>query len=259
MAKKKAKSKSRPKVKPKKKTFPPDWKNESAYPDSETTTGKQWAWEFLRRNPDFQEGCKKLKSGQHKSFVHDPPFKPNESPVEYRIRTGASPFRRIDIRSYLAKKWCVDNIYEIDEQSDFEKVRFRSTYEPVNVIDCPNEYECSGGGFPTLSKTEILLSFDLRQPVSQLIKDAEYYLRDERKALKKAGKLKDLKKRNKFYPKYLRFLDAKAARVSHSQIAEVFFPDTSDCYPAHKARHQVKEVLKAARLLRDHDYKKLLK
>lgn len=33
----------------------PDWKDETAYPDPETTSLQQWAWEFLRRNPEYQK------------------------------------------------------------------------------------------------------------------------------------------------------------------------------------------------------------
>nr|VFK54176.1 MAG: hypothetical protein BECKTUN1418D_GA0071000_10209 [Candidatus Kentron sp. TUN] len=32
----------------------PDWKDETAYPDIETTTQEKWAWEFLRKNPEYQ-------------------------------------------------------------------------------------------------------------------------------------------------------------------------------------------------------------
>ncbi len=32
----------------------PKWKNPSQYPDPANTTPEHWAWEFLRRNPDYQ-------------------------------------------------------------------------------------------------------------------------------------------------------------------------------------------------------------
>ena len=32
----------------------PNWRKESEYHDPETTTSQQWAWEFLRRNFDYQ-------------------------------------------------------------------------------------------------------------------------------------------------------------------------------------------------------------
>lgn len=34
----------------------PDWRNGDEYPDPETTSLQEWAWEFLRRNMEFREG-----------------------------------------------------------------------------------------------------------------------------------------------------------------------------------------------------------
>ncbi len=33
----------------------PDWKDKSKYPDPTNTSGRVWAWEFLRRNPEYQQ------------------------------------------------------------------------------------------------------------------------------------------------------------------------------------------------------------
>jgi hypothetical protein len=35
----------------------PDWRDDSAYPDPSTTTSRQWAWGFLRRNIKYQNDC----------------------------------------------------------------------------------------------------------------------------------------------------------------------------------------------------------
>src|SRR5438477_241770 len=32
----------------------PDWTKQHQYPDPKTTSSRQWAWEFLRRNPEYQ-------------------------------------------------------------------------------------------------------------------------------------------------------------------------------------------------------------
>src|SRR6266700_5276026 len=32
----------------------PDWTKPDQYPDPKTTSSRQWAWEFLRRNPEYQ-------------------------------------------------------------------------------------------------------------------------------------------------------------------------------------------------------------
>jgi len=38
----------------------PDWTDTANYPDSETTSMGEWAWEFLRRNPSYQADYKNL-------------------------------------------------------------------------------------------------------------------------------------------------------------------------------------------------------
>jgi hypothetical protein len=37
----------------------PDWKNQKNYPDPTSTAPQQWAWQFLRRNPEYQQLWKK--------------------------------------------------------------------------------------------------------------------------------------------------------------------------------------------------------
>jgi len=38
----------------------PDWRDASRYPPVEGTSGTRWAWEFLRRNPDYQKAYLEL-------------------------------------------------------------------------------------------------------------------------------------------------------------------------------------------------------
>lgn len=35
--------------------WPPDWRNAADYPFTDDTTPEEWAWEFLRRNKDYQQ------------------------------------------------------------------------------------------------------------------------------------------------------------------------------------------------------------
>ena len=40
---------------PNKPDWLPDWKDKIKYPDPKKATGRVWAWEFLRRNPQYQQ------------------------------------------------------------------------------------------------------------------------------------------------------------------------------------------------------------
>ena len=39
----------------------PDWTRVADYPDSTTTTHREWRWEFLRRRPDYREAWEKYQ------------------------------------------------------------------------------------------------------------------------------------------------------------------------------------------------------
>jgi hypothetical protein len=42
-------------------SWPPDWRSSAPYAEHETWPGKRWAWEFLRRNSEFQWWCDKVE------------------------------------------------------------------------------------------------------------------------------------------------------------------------------------------------------
>ncbi len=51
---------------PKKKTFPPDWRDGSAYPDPDKASNEEILWEMLRRKPEYQRDCKLLEKVRSK-------------------------------------------------------------------------------------------------------------------------------------------------------------------------------------------------
>lgn len=55
-----------------------DWKNESLYPKVQELSRKQWAWEFLRRNKDYQFDYDRLTNNQDfpeiEEIISDVPF-----------------------------------------------------------------------------------------------------------------------------------------------------------------------------------------
>jgi len=42
--------------------WPPNWRNKDNYPDPNTTSGRIWAWEYLRRNRGYQQLCDEIGS-----------------------------------------------------------------------------------------------------------------------------------------------------------------------------------------------------
>ena len=82
----------------------PDWRDESAYPAPNALSARHWAWQFLRRNPDYQadfarwqdlvatlpekqEALPKLHEDL-RFFILDPPAEDGETYNNYIKRVG---------------------------------------------------------------------------------------------------------------------------------------------------------------------------
>ena len=242
---------------PKKKTFPPDWKDKSAYPNPKKTSGNQWAWEFLRRNPKYQKDYKILveasKSGESLyqpngygfgKFAHEPTPLPNENYDEYCIRMKKENIPSIHskpLSQYLSTKWKLDKLIDpLKKTTKFSQSDF------VREVGF-GEHEVAI--FPFLSENEIALSFDLRQPTKVLLSEAEKLLDDYRKDFKN----KDNEKRQyrNLFSNYLRLLDAEGTGANKKMMGEEIFPKVPNKYPERNMDQKVRDSLAKAKQLRD--------
>ena len=98
----------------------------------------------------------------------------------------------------------------------------------------------------TLKKGEMVLWFNLEWPISLQLENAKHVLQTHARD----HGAKSRRNRKDAYKNYLRVLDAKAAGVSNNRIASELYPKLSD----HDRRQRVRDDLKAAHRLRDHDY-----
>ncbi len=51
----------------------PNWKNDTDYNYTKRLDGPGWAWEFLRRNPDYRNDYDDLIAGQIVGPFYEPP------------------------------------------------------------------------------------------------------------------------------------------------------------------------------------------
>jgi hypothetical protein len=63
-----------------------------------------------------------------------------------------------------------------------------------------------------------------------------------------------LRRRVEHYQNYLRLLDAKTAGASDRQILQTLYSGRSSTYPNYNAKQTLRDDLKAAERLRDHDF-----
>jgi hypothetical protein len=110
----------------------PNWKHPSDYPKkADDLTPQAWAWEFLRRNPDYRSDYNKVQTALAKvkakrppapgnwlarpddpaadpdKRVYDPPLEPNESLHAWRMRSlmnGRDP-KDYALELWYARKW----------------------------------------------------------------------------------------------------------------------------------------------------------
>ena len=163
-----------------------EWEDPKNYPPPQNTSMDQWAWEFLRRNPDYQKAwdsknIKGLSSGE-----------------EFGIRFLCDPLN--------------DNPFE--QKTKGEPV-LQFLVGNANMFLIGATIERKG----PMNPYEVFASFDVRRPIQPQIEFAQNFLKNYQK-------IKDIKfgsHRKNHFVEYLRILDARAAGIKPKFIKEALF------------------------------------
>lgn len=260
-----------------------DWRNESEYP-SANVRARRWAFEFLRRNHQYQkdfreylsvcesivpgfnpyappdvnddEKCRlyeKLEQGfcSDEFLVYDPPMLEGESLTNYEYRIKR--YTRSPLASVYARKWGLNN----------------ALFDPFATLNHGCSFEKSStktsrvgpgwDGFKYIQTTYHAAPYliDCRIPIKPQIKAIEKQALKHQAWLIKKGHLEPIpekRKRTKLYPEYLRCLDAKDASASVEDMIAVLCPHMDNSYPDYPANKTIANWLEAAEKLRDKDY-----
>jgi hypothetical protein len=199
----------------------PDWRNESAYPNPKNTRAQQWAWEFLRRNSEYQRLHKQLIKPKSKSA--------KILGFKAKFHIMATDLTRPPPPSENEPK---DLIFDMP----FILYRGPSKSGPI-----PLE------GF-AIEQNQLLAVFNLSWPISPQVAIVKRALLQSAKETHQRVKFR-LTVRH--YQTYLRVLDAKLANASNKEIARVLYSKLSD---HHSALQRVRDDLKAAERLCGHDF-----
>ncbi len=78
----------------------PDWRNESAYPKRNETSMRSWAWEFLRRNPDYRWTWQEVAAPRDGL----PPSPYHDDPARYGLRAFLDPRRSNAKPCFLSRR-----------------------------------------------------------------------------------------------------------------------------------------------------------
>jgi hypothetical protein len=263
--------------KPKRKRVMPiaNWKDEQAYPRGNKISARRWAWEFLRRNPNYQEDWAKVVarwkeilpnfepdkvlSDNEAAMIEDerfdlfePPKLPKETDDQWIERVGRG--FKAPLHSLLAKKWGL--LTMISPALNYPwTIHFESGVAARFV----NQH-WDGFKLGRMIGPQAAMAFDLTKPLKPQLRAAGVALADRQKYLETKGALKVRRPRlnPEKYPNYLRLLDALAAGAKNSEIAVRLLPTVANAYPKFSAAHRLKDMKSAAIELRDGGYVSLL-
>ena len=225
----------------------PDWRYADQYPD-EKTKPFQWAWEFLRRNPEYHEAHKLYVRSQTEKLDHEDDFRLSQYCDRFRLRLFYFPdpaVNEIPENIASAEAWYGHRAPGKNSASIFRIDRTEAHSEGCRIVARSNR---------------ILVDLHLDLPIEVQIQDIRKLYKEERK--KRKGEGADKIRLDKLGT-YLRALDSASDlnKPSLSETALALYPkemEGAGDIRDHPGRQKVYENLKGAQLFRDQDFWKLL-
>lgn len=202
-----------------------NWLDESTYPDSKKMSGPEMAWEYIRRNPEYQKDFEKCK---------------NPPSLRYKWNLVSKWFRENSAANTLLDPMD-DKPSDIKSRLKYRPTIFlSSTYgQRDNIIS------------PFFWKNDIGAIFNLDQPISPQTKTVEKYLIKEQK--KRKIKISHSTPNRGAHLIFWRIIDAKAQKIPPREIRKFFKFKKSD-YDAEVEVDQLKDRLRDALDWRDSRY-----
>lgn len=210
-----------------------DWKNETDYPPASDTSLDRWAWEFLRRNPNFRAEMNQAKQEQAKA----------KEAGTLNIAWNRQPV------GIVLERWGVALPYLpqwIESMGLDSPVRFNSFPRDLEYATI----EGRGYKFALARQETRCLEFDLTAPIPPQLEKAKRMLlaSQEMPALQELGVRVRNNEQTSIFPRYLRLLDAIDAGATKKELAD-FFGDGDD---------KIARQIEKGEALRNGDYLRLL-
>lgn len=256
---------------PKTPTWLPNWRDPSAYPNpKDNISAAQWAWEFIRRNPEYQRLYRIGKRHQkrwlennkaNKNFSRyyqcSPLADKNESYDEYIFRChaeGVIPEVKPKIEQILKKFPVAKFSKDLDPKNKIPP-EFTDNYDYPYIYDSV-DYE-KRFSYRINGRDEVMIVFSLALPLNNQIDVARDYLIDSQYVYKEEGN----KVRHKWrvdlsvLGNYLRYLDADTNGITQAEMAKVIYPNQNEL----STRQRVNKGLGKALEYRNEGFYKILK
>jgi hypothetical protein len=223
----------------------PDWKNQSLYTLPNSATRLDWAWQFLRRNPEYQRLWKKLRAN-----------KPVQVQASAQRAMRHAPFQRVGRRPrpylYETRVFIEQfGIATVPPDPAQPKANLRFVKQFIRFAQKPSDWPTARGSYEVstvLDEDQLLVWFDLGEFTDPQLRNTKRLLKG------RASRINRFYFAPKNYPIYLRLLDAKEAQASQRQIASTLYPRVGNVHPYFYGNRRVRKDLKIAERLRDRDF-----
>jgi len=253
-----------------------DWKNADAYPGAEEKNMNLWAWEFLRRNPEYKRdyaevallvaeyGADDVAWENHsetaafsKLFECSPPIIDGETESQYVRRVVTDGHGKATLKTryqatsdkYHISGWLPDptlnwnETFSINFQIKGRAVSFHYRHLPETKMKIT----------PPRVLDEVLVRFDLTRLLRTQVDSAKRQLKMWQKMA--YGKVVDRRHHIKKLGTYLRVLDAMESGASKREMAAVIYPSKSNDYDADRlAEKSINNDISKAKEYRDGGY-----
>lgn len=253
-----------------------DWQKIGDYNYTKNLGREGWAWEFLRRNPDYIDDYKTYRqtffeleskygpwnSADKEAWRKDPKshfFVPGkndgESITQWRERcyaSGCEP-KIYCLESWHAKKWQLARMYS-PECPYSPQIQFTDPWPKIISYDSLDDYFYTPDE-PHAPAQQVpekcLLGFDLTLPIGRQLKEAKTILTKAQKCLQENKSIPSTKTKehSALWDTYLRILDAKKTGTGASdiEIAKKLFPNDIGADPKGKVKDTYKQALAQAK------------
>jgi hypothetical protein len=227
----------------------PDWRDPTQYPTEKGTSGTKWAWEFLRRNPEYQEASRRINRTFMREVV--------ESLGDFLRHDKEA---REEFESEIDSLWLICEKFHLTagvmppdpSENNASRISFEFSWMTYYMLSNMSLHPTET--IELNSPDKILFQLDLTIPVEPQIEGVRRILSGVSRYSNKfhVGKLGE----------YLRILDAKTdlEKPSYSEIAREIYPKEVEkgcSMRDHPARSKIKKNHESALDVRDNHFWKL--
>ena len=222
------------------------WQQRDTYHYTHDLSPQHWAWEFLRRNPEYQQDWQQFNQrwqalehdygkAPHRNFAkwkEDPRAVVSESDAQLICNEDlgiacAIEDNKILIECWMGAKW---GFYKFPLNPNYCKPQIPAEllWRERDIVAKTLDNHAKGMKVNNSREHLSTLQFDLRFSLKEQLDSARIQLANARRKAYKAGKIKLRLKDNVVYWTYLlRYADAQAMGVSHTEIQHFLQNETS--------------------------------